>query len=363
MKNKKEKKRISLYVYLTLSFLAILIAVLLINFIYFGFINHAFLAEKGISKEAINREKVKNIISSFKIATIYSLGIGVSLILVMASHIINPLRKITEATKKVATGNLKVKVDVDRKDEIGELAQNFNIMVDELNSIEYLRKDFISNISHELKTPIASIQGFTKLLADDNLSKEEKDEYINIILEETQRLSNLSSNMLKLSKLEKQEIVTNKTEYRLDNQIRKAIIMLDEKINNKKIKISLDSSEVSIYEDEDLIMEIWINLINNAIKYSNENGEIKIKVIEEENDVKVSIKDEGIGIPKDKQERIFEKFYQVENSRAGEGSGLGLAIVKRIVDLIKGEIEVESKEKQGTKIIVSIPKETDVLVV
>lgn len=363
MKNKKEKKRISLYVYLTLSFLAILITVLLINFIYFGFINHAFLAEKGISKEAINRERVKNIISSFKIATIYSLGIGVSLILVMASHIINPLRKITEATKKVATGNLKVKVDVDRKDEIGELAQNFNIMVDELNSIEYLRKDFISNISHELKTPIASIQGFTKLLADDNLSKEEKDEYINIILEETQRLSNLSSNMLKLSKLEKQEIVTNKTEYRLDNQIRKAIIMLDEKINNKKIKISLDSSEVSIYEDEDLIMEIWINLINNAIKYSNENGEIKIKVIEEENDVKVSIKDEGIGIPKDKQERIFEKFYQVENSRAGEGSGLGLAIVKRIVDLIKGEIEVESKEKQGTKIIVSIPKETDVLVV
>lgn len=363
MKNKKEKKRISLYVYLTLSFLAILIAVLLINFIYFEFINHAFLAEKGISKEAINREKVKNIISSFKIATIYSLGIGVSLILVMASHIINPLRKITEATKKVATGNLKVKVDVDRKDEIGELAQNFNIMVDELNSIEYLRKDFISNISHELKTPIASIQGFAKLLSDDNLSKEEKEEYINIILEETQRLSNLSSNMLKLSKLEKQEIVTNKTEYRLDNQIRKAIIMLDEKINSKKIKISLDSSEVSIYEDEDLIMEIWINLINNAIKYSNENGEIKIKVIEEENDVKVSIKDEGIGIPKDKQERIFEKFYQVENSRAGEGSGLGLAIVKRIVDLIKGKIEVESKEKQGTKIIVSIPKETDVLVV
>lgn len=363
MKNKKEKKRISLYVYLTLSFLAILIAVLLINFIYFGFINHAFLAEKGISKEAINREKVKNIISSFKIATIYSLGIGVSLILVMASHIINPLRKITEATKKVATGNLKVKVDVDRKDEIGELAQNFNIMVDELNSIEYLRKDFISNISHELKTPIASIQGFAKLLSDDNLSKEEKEEYINIILEETQRLSNLSSNMLKLSKLEKQEIVTNKTEYRLDNQIRKDIIMLDEKINSKKIKISLDSSEVSIYEDEDLIMEIWINLINNAIKYSNENGEIKIKVIEEENDVKVSIKDEGIGIPKDKQERIFEKFYQVENSRAGEGSGLGLAIVKRIVDLIKGKIEVESKEKQGTKIIVSIPKETDVLVV
>lgn len=259
--------------------------------------------------------------------------------------------------------NLNAKVNVDRDDEIGELAHNFNIMVDELNSIEYLRKDFVSNISHELKTPIASIQGFTKLLVDDNLSKEEKNEYVNIILEETERLSNLSSNMLKLSKLEKQEIVTNKTEYRLDNQIRKAIIMLDEEINKRKIKISLDSGEVSIYEDEDLIMEIWINLISNAIKYNNENGEIKIKVIEDENNVKVMIEDTGIGIPKEKQGKIFEKFYQVEKSRSSEGSGLGLAIVKRIVDLIKGEIEVESKENKGTKIIITIPKETQVLVV
>ena len=201
-----------------------------------------------------------------KIAAVYSLTIGIALILVMASHIIRPLRKITDATKKVATGNLNAKVNVDRDDEIGELAHNFNIMVDELNSIEYLRKDFVSNISHELKTPIASIQGFTKLLADDNLSKEEKNEYINIILEETERLSNLSSNMLKLSKLEKQG-------------------------------------------------------------------------------------------------KIFEKFYQVEKSRSSEGSGLGLAIVKRIVDLIKGEIEVESKENKGTKIIITIPKETQVLVV
>lgn len=283
--------------------------------------------------------------------------------MVMASHIIRPLRKITDATKKVATGNLNAKVNVDRDNEIGELAHNFNIMVDELNSIEYLRKDFVSNISHELKTPIASIQGFTKLLVDDNLSKEEKNEYVNIILEETERLSNLSSNMLKLSKLEKQEIVTNKTEYRLDNQIRKAIIMLDEEINKRKIKISLDSGEVSIYEDEDLIMEIWINLISNAIKYNNENGEIKIKVIEDENNVKVMIEDTGIGIPKEKQGKIFEKFYQVEKSRSSEGSGLGLAIVKRIVDLIKGEIEVESKENKGTKIIITIPKETQVLVV
>lgn len=361
MKNKKKRKTASLYVYITMSFLAILIIVLLIHVLAFGILNQR-LFEIPI-REILKDARVQEIFISVRTATIYSVVIGIALILVMASHIIKPLRKITEATKKIATGNLKVKVDIDRNDEIGKLAHNFNIMVDELNSIEYLRKDFISNISHELKTPIASIKGFTKLLAEDNLSKEEKEEYINIILEETDRLSNLSSNMLKLSKLEKQEIVTNKIEYRLDNQIRKAIIMLEEEINKKNIKISLDSSEILIYEDEDLIMEIWINLINNAIKYSNENGEIKVKIIEEEDKVKVAVQDNGIGIPKEKQERIFEKFYQVENSRAGEGSGLGLAIVKRIVDLIKGEIDVESKEKQGTKITVSIPKETNVLLV
>ena len=363
MKNKKKRKTASLYVYITSSFLAILIMVLLVHALAFGVLNQRLFENKIPIQEILKSARVQEIFTGIKTATVYSGIIGVALILVMASHIIRPVRRITEATKKVATGNLKVRVDVDRDDELGELAHNFNIMVNELNSIEYLRKDFISNISHELKTPIASIQGFTKLLADDNLSKEEKDEYINIILEETDRLSNLSSNMLKLSTLEKQEIITNKTEYRLDNQIRKAIIMLDEEINNKNIKISLASGEISIYEDEDLIMEIWINLINNAVKYCNENGEIKVKVIEEEDKVKVSVQDNGIGIPEEKQNRIFEKFYQVENSRAGEGSGLGLAIVKRIVDLIEGEIEVEGKENQGTKITVSIPKETNVLVV
>lgn len=363
MKNKKQRKKASLYVYITMSFLIILIIVLLVHVFAFGVLNQRLFENKIPIKEILKDSRIQEIFIAVRTATIYSVIIGVALILVMASHIIKPLRRITDATKKVATGNLKVKVDVDREDEIGELAHNFNIMVNELNSIEYLRKDFISNISHELKTPIASIQGFTKLLAEDNLSKEEKEEYINIILEETDRLSNLSTNMLKLSKLEKQEIVTNKVEYRLDNQIRKAIIMLEEQINKKNIKISLESKELYIFQDEDLIMEIWINLISNSIKNSKENGKIKIKVIEEEQKVDVIIQDNGIGIPKEKQEKVFEKFYQIEKSRTSEGSGLGLAIVKRIVDLIKGKIKLESKENEGTKITVSIPKEENVIIV
>jgi signal transduction histidine kinase len=229
-------------------------------------------------------------------------------------------------------------------------------MVQELNSIEYLRKDFISNVSHELKTPLASIQGFTKLLADDNLSKEERQEYINIILEETTRLSNISNNIIKLSKFENQEIVTNKKEYRLDEQLRKAIIMLDEKMNEKNITASLKSSPITIIEDADIVMEIWLNLLSNAIKYTNPNGKIDISLTQDDQFVKVAIKDNGIGIAKEKQNRIFEKFYQADNSHSQEGSGLGLAIVKRIVDLINGKIEFESEENKGTIFSVYINK-------
>ncbi len=351
----KNHRITSLYVYLSMSFVIILFLVLLSTVLYIYVINGSNIID--IFKENIgNNEIIFDIKDSLKDAIIYGVIIGVAFILVVVSHIINPLRKITEATKKVAKGDLSVKVDIYRDDEIGDLANNFNIMVNELNSIEYLRKDFISNISHELKTPIASIQGFTKLLADDNLDASEKNEYINIILEETTRLSNLSSNMVKLSKLENQGIITNEKEYRLDNQLRKAIIMLDEKINKKNIKVSLNSTEITIKEDEDLVMEIWLNLLNNSIKYTNENGIIDVSIIEEEKYVKVIIKDNGIGIDDKKQSRVFEKFYQAENSHATEGSGLGLAIVKRIVELIDAKIEFTSKKNYGTTFILYLKK-------
>ena len=229
-------------------------------------------------------------------------------------------------------------------------------MVQELNSIEYLRKDFISNVSHELKTPLASIQGFSKLLADENLSKEERKEYIDIIVEETNRLSNISNNMIKLSKFENQEIITNKKEYRLDEQLRKAIIMLDKEINDKNINVSLKAEPITITEDPDIIMEIWLNILNNAIKYTKPNGIIDVSLIQYEQFIKVSIKDNGIGIAKENQDRIFEKFYQADKSHYGEGSGLGLSIVKRIVDLIDGKIELESEENKGTTFSVYIKK-------
>lgn len=354
-KSKREIRR-SLYIYLAISFVIILAVVMVFTVVYFGVIHNYLPSELNmensvkdlIKPELIDDLVARNIVTGLRNAVIYGVLVGMALMLVVANGIIRPIIKITDATKKVASGDFNVKVDTRRKDEIGNLAKNFNMMVDELNSIDYLRKDFISNVSHELKTPIASIQGFTNLLADENISKEEKQEYINIILEETNRLSNLSSNMIKLSKFENQEIVTNKKTYQLDEQIRKAIIMLEEKINEKNITLNVQLNPITIVQDKDLIMEIWINLLNNAIKYTNENGNIEIKIEEIEEFVLVQIKDDGIGIPKEKQERIFEKFYQVEKSHSSEGSGLGLAIVKRIIDLTEGKIEIESEEGQGT---------------
>lgn len=356
--NSKKKKGIkSLYVYLSLSFLMIMIIVT-VGIILYGAIKGGLreaFTETVIGK-IIGESSLEKTFEALKNALIYGIMIGLTLVLIVASHIIRPIRKITNATKKVASGDFNATVDINRNDEIGKLADNFNLMIKELNSIEYLRKDFVSNISHELKTPIASIQGFTKLLVKENLSKEEKKEYIDIILEETARLSNLSNNMIKLTNFENQEIVTNQKEYRLDEQIRKCIIMLEEKINEKNIKIELDSEEIIITEDADLIMEVWINLLSNAIKYSKPNGNININIVDENEFLKVQIKDDGIGIPKDKQERIFEKFFQVEKSHSYDGSGLGLAIVKRIIDLTKGKIEVESEENKGTSFFVYLRK-------
>lgn len=346
MEKKRKKEGLgSLYIYLVISFIVILIVIIVATSLYFNY------KKRGLLSDTLSA----SLINGVKTGMMYGLVVGMCMMSVVARHIIVPIKKIKDATKKVATGDFNVKVDFSRSDEIGDLADNFNLMVDELNSIEYLRKDFVSNISHELKTPIASIQGFAKLLEDDNLSKEEKKEYIDIILEETRRLSNLSSNMIKLSNVENQEIV-NLQEFRLDEQIRKAIIMLEKQMSDKNIKVSLNAKEVIITADQDLTMEIWINLLNNAIKYTEENGNIEVNVYDEEKFVRVEIKDTGIGIPNDKQERIFEKFYQAQNSHYSEGSGLGLAIVKRIVELLNGNISFESKEGEGTTFNVRLKK-------
>lgn len=351
----KNKKIIhSLYFSLTLTFVIIFVIMIISALIYFRYKTGDNNIKNAIQQEQFINDNTK---SNLKSSITCGLLVGVTLILIIIAHVIRPLIKINDATKKVAQGNFNVDVKTNRKDEIGELANNFNTMVKELNSIEILRKDYISNVSHELKTPIASIQGFAKLLEEDNLSENEKKEYLSIILEETQRLSNLSSNIIKLSKFQNQKIITHKKEYRLDEQIRKSIIMLEKHIEEKNITVTFTSKEIIIFEDEDLIMEIWINLLSNAIKYTNTNGKINITAKEQNNEIEVIFSDNGIGIEKDKLNKIFEKFYQINKSHSSDGSGLGLAIVKRIIELVNGEISVESELGKGTTFYITIPKD------
>jgi signal transduction histidine kinase len=228
-------------------------------------------------------------------------------------------------------------------------------MTTELGNMEYLRKDFISSVSHEFKTPIASIQGFAEMLQDKGLSEEQFQSYTNIIIEETKRLSHLSSNMLRLSKLDHQLIPVSTKPFSLDEQIRKTIVLLEEKWSKKNLELDIDLDEIAYTGDEALIQQIWLNLFENAIKFSTESGTIYIQAKKILNNVVVEIKDQGIGITKIDQARIFEKFFQGDKSHSKEGSGLGLAIVKKIVEIYDGEINFTSEIGHGTSFIVRLP--------
>lgn len=285
--------------------------------------------------------------------------ISVILIQLISRRMIKPIKQITEATKKVAAGDFSVKLETNRKDEIQDLVDNFNQMVNDLGSIECLQKEFIDNVSHEIKTPISSIQGFAELLKDESLTKEEREEYASIIMEESNRLLNLSTNMLKLSKLQNQNKIAKKEQIDIAEQIRKAISLLEPRWSKKEITFNVSLEEKYFLGDEELIFQVWVNLIENAIKYSGQNSKIDITLKQEDNFIVVRIKDYGKGMKEEELNKIFSRFYQIDKSHSSEGSGLGLAIVKRIVELSEGTIEVASQENEGTTMEVRLPVEME----
>lgn len=342
----------------TISIIYILITVV-ITAIFFYFFVHKSINMKFIEINMSQRQEAKEILEmsnrSVRIASISLIVIATLIIANITRKMLRPIGKITEATKKVASGDFTVHLETDRKDEIGELTHNFNKMVKELNSIECLQKDFINNISHEIKTPITSIQGFAKLLQADDLSPEERKEYSEIIKEETDRLLYLSTNILKLAKLENQERLTNTEEICIAEQIRRTIGVLEPKWKEKNIKFNVNLIEDKIYGEKELLLQVWMNLIENAIKYSKENCQIDIKMENLENNLIIKIKDYGKGMTKEECKRIFDRFYQVDKMHSEGGAGLGLTIVKRIIELSKGKIEVESNIDKGTTFIVTLP--------
>ncbi|HHT93530.1 MAG TPA: HAMP domain-containing histidine kinase [Clostridiaceae bacterium] len=275
----------------------------------------------------------------------------------LANFILKPIKDIARATKEVAKGNFTVQVD-DAKTigEIEMLIKDFNKMVRELASIEMFRSDFISNFSHEFKTPIVSIQGFAKQLQKENISDEKKKKYIEIIAQESENLANLSTNILYLTKLESQNIVTDKTSFSLDEQIRHSVILLEKTWTRKNLQIILDLDPITYHGNKDITEQLWTNLLSNAVNASKENGKIEITAKEKENEIIVSIKDYGVGMTSDVLSRIFDKFYQGDTSRTSSGNGLGLPMVKRIVELCNGKIHVQSEPDRGTTFSITFPK-------
>lgn len=290
---------------------------------------------------------------------VYALGsllLGIVIALCVGKLIIRPIQNISNAFEELSKGNFDVRVsEQERVMEIREMAERFNAMTYDLSHIETLRTDFVANVSHEFKTPIAAVEGYAMLLQNQNLSKEKHDRYVEKILDNSRRLTSLSGNILLLSKLENQEMILDKTEYRLDEQIRKCILMLENKWAPKQIEFDMDLSRQIYYGSEPLLDQVWSNIIDNAIKHSPENGCIRITVETQQERICVSITDEGNGMTEEVKKHIFEKFYQGDSSRKAEGNGLGLALVKRIITLCKGEIFVESTLGVGTTFVVSLP--------
>lgn len=289
------------------------------------------------------------------LVSVISIVLGLGFSFLVSNWIFKPIQNLRKAMEKVADGDFEVRLsETSTSKEIQEVYSGFNLMVHELAGTEMLQRDFTSNVSHEFKTPIAAIEGYSTLLqGGDNLDGDQL-EYVEKILYNTKRLSGLVGNILLISKLENQNIETNRQSYILDEQIRESILGMEGAWLDKNIDFDIELESVNYYGNEGLMRHVWDNLISNAIKFSPDGGLVKITLTKHNNKITFVIEDNGPGIPDDAKKRVFDKFYQHDNSRKQEGHGLGLALVKRILHLSGGEIDVSDSDSGGCKFTVTL---------
>jgi signal transduction histidine kinase len=299
-----------------------------------------------------------NVKRTLFISLLTVLVIGSLLIMFMSGYIVKPIKRLTSAAKKMASGDLSVRLKHNNPDEFGELMESFNHMARELQKIDSVRDDFVSNVSHEMQSPLTSIRGFTRALQDGVIPLEEQKEHLDIIYEETLRLSRLSDNLLRLASLDSEHHPFNLTTYQLDEQLRRTIVLAEPQWAKKNIRIELDLLPCEITVDKDLFEQVWQNLINNAIKYTGPDGVIYVAIEMSASSVKISIRDSGQGIPEKDLPYIFDRFYMVDKARSSalRGNGLGLSIVIKILKLHDCTIDVESRVGEGTQFTVTIPR-------
>lgn len=344
-KKPKNKKRmslnitISLIIFLTLVIVSAVIVVLFLVFKRFGIIENAedlFFKRKWTAFAFILISIVSGWVISFFISKIPS----------------NPYNTIINSMNALAGGDLSIRLTprkhLPRLSAFDELSRSFNKMAEDLEKTEMLRSDFINNFSHEFKTPIVSISGFAKLIKRGNLSQEQQAEYAEIIETESLRLSQMATNVLNLTKVENQSILTDKKSFNLSEQIRKCVLLSEKKWQSKNIEPVVDFDEFEIVANEELLEQVWINLIDNAIKFSPEYSEVTIRIAAEGDFITVTVSNRGEKIPESAMPKIWNKFYQADESHKGAGNGIGLAIVKKIVSLHGGSVGAVSDDSMTT---------------
>lgn len=273
-----------------------------------------------------------------------------------------PLEEILDATNKITKGDFSVRLTPKHTsknyDEFDIIKLHLNTMTDELSKNEILNNDFISNVSHEIKTPLAVIQNYCWALQNQNLTNEEKNEYTKILIDTTKKMTDLVSNILKLNKLENQKILPDIKEINATETVRESTLNFIEKIDEKNIDLSLDLDEIQMFTDKGMFEIVVNNLISNAIKFTK--NEVSISLKRENNLTVLKVKDNGIGMSEDIGKRIFDKFYQGETSHSIEGNGLGLALVKKVIDILGGEISVISEVNNGSEFIIKFKNKGEI---
>lgn len=323
---------------------------------YSGIFLHASRSDNSVGSELLSLEMLAYVF-------VISISVCIVFYLVKRRSIDLPIRKLQDAAQKVANGDFTVRVSPYRKDgkkdEIEVLYEDFNKMIVELASTETLKTDFISSVSHEIKTPIAVIENYASYLQSEDATEFERNCYIKTIVHAAQSLSGLVNDILSMNKLEHLEIIPQGPSYSLDEQIRKCVVMQEDFWSRKNLIIDADLAETMVTYDEGLLELIWNNLISNAIKFTEPGGEILISLRKDNNHIIFDINDTGCGISEDSLKHIFDKFYQGDTSHSQEGNGLGLAMVKKICDLYHASLSVKSSPGTGTTFTV-ILKNTNI---
>ena len=297
-----------------------------------------------------------NIILFAVVTLAISIVFGIALSFAYSAIVIRASKPYLNALQKVAEGDFSVRIEDSAVFANFNLAKNFNYMVSQLDSVETLRENFVSDFSHEFKTPIVSIAGFAKLLKDPTLTAEQRNEYLDVIIDESNRLVELSESVLLLNRLESQEITKEK--YQLDEQMRQCVLMFEQQCATKGIELNVDLQDhVVVNSNYKLLSQVIVNLLSNAVKFTDSGGTINVSCKTKGLNVLITVADTGCGMDEETKSNIFNKFFQGDTSHTTPGNGLGLSIVKKIVELLDGQIFVESKVGEGSKLTVLLIKD------